>query len=153
MIVEINESDLEISESYQCLCLVKSNSFRQGCPNYGKKPECPPRKLFSEDYDLTNSLYLIATDFDLTEHAQRIRKAHLDWTEKAVYNPRYWQATARKLHEAEIEDFLKEHRAYSIERSPEGCGINVTNLCRQNRIYLEWPPRKLARIISIGAIK
>lgn len=153
MIVPINKDDLEISKSYQCMCLIRSNSFRQGCPNYGKKKGCPPRTLFNEDHDLNKPLYLIATDFDLTEHAQKIRKAHLNWTEKAVYNPRYWQATARRLHEKEIGDFLKEHVEYSIERSPEGSGINVDRLCRLQGIILEWPPRKLTRVVSIGARK
>ena len=153
MIREIEKNSLEISERYQCLCLKRSNSFRKGCPNYGKKNGCPPRSLFNEDYDLTKPIYLITTDFELTEHAQRIRAVHLNWTERAVYNPRYWQATARKLHEKEVREFLKEHNSYSIERSPEGSGINVDRLCKLCDILLEWPPRKLTRIVSIGAIK
>jgi hypothetical protein len=38
MIVSITRMDLEISNKYQHMCLQKSNSFRNGCPNYGKKP-------------------------------------------------------------------------------------------------------------------
>lgn len=153
MILEIDRKNLEISQSYQCLCLTRSNSFRQGCQNYGKKKGCPPRSLFNEDYNLDEPLYLIATDFELIEHAKKIRNAHLDWTEKAVYNPRYWQATARKVHEVEIQEFLRVHPNYQVERSPEGAGINVDSLCRQNGINLEWPPRKLTRMVSIGAKK
>jgi len=88
------------------MCLCRSNSFRKGCPNYGKKPGGPPRNLFDEDYDLSEPLYLIATDFDLTDHVKRIRRAHPSWTEKAIYNPRYWQATARKKHNEEVLEFL-----------------------------------------------
>lgn len=153
MIVQINKKNLEISESYQCMCLIKSNSFRQGCPNYGKKLGCPPRSLFNEGYSLDEPIYLIATDFDLTKGTQRIRENHPKWTEKAVYNPRYWQPTAKKLHEKEIQQFLEEHKGYAIERSPEGAGINVDRLCRLEGIELEWPPRKITRIVSIGAMK
>jgi len=96
---------------------------------------------------------LIATDFDLTDHVKRIGRAHPSWTEKAIYNPRYWQARARRLHEYEIVDFLELNPNHSIERSPEGSGINVDQLCKSLGIILEWPPRKLTRIVSIGAIK
>jgi predicted metal-binding protein len=152
MIIKIDVHDLEISREYQCMCLKRSNSFRNGCPNYGRKAGCPPRKLFNEDYDLNKPVYLIATDFDLTQQTGRIRKMHPDWTEKAVYNPRYWQATARKVHEVEILEFLLINPSYRVERSPEGAGINVDNLCRNYGINLEWPPRKVARVVSIGAI-
>ena len=153
MIVKIEAHDLEISRIYQCMCLKKSNSFRHGCPNYGKREGCPPRNLFDEDYDLDRPIYLIATDFDLTKQADRIRRAHPDWTEKAIYNPRYWQNTARKIHSNEISDFLKENPEYTIEKSPEGAGINIDKLCRDYGILLEWPPRKFTRVVSIGAIK
>lgn len=151
MIVPITRMDLEISNKYQHMCLQKNNSFRNGCPNYGKKPGCPPRNLFNEDYDLTKPIYLISTDFDLTDHVQRIKIAHPIWTEKAIYNPRYWQAKARKLHEKDIADFLSEHPEYFVERSPEGAGINVNDLCTKLGINLEWPPRKITRIVSVGA--
>lgn len=94
---------------------------------------------------------MISTDFDLTDHVQRIKIAHPIWTEKAIYNPRYWQAKARKLHEKDIVDFLIEHPEYSVERSPEGAGINVNDLCTKLGITLEWPPRKITRIVSVGA--
>jgi len=152
MIIQIEKNNLKISEKYQCLCLARSNSFRNGCPNYGNKKGCPPRNLFNEDYNLNEPLYLISTDLELTEHTNRIRSAHPDWTEKAVYNSRYWQATARKLHEIEIQQFLKQHVGYVIERSPEGSGIDVDGLCKQIGIVLEWPPRTLSRTVSIGAI-
>jgi predicted metal-binding protein len=153
MIIQFDKSILEISVKYQGICLCKSNSFRNGCPNYGKKPGCPPRNLFSEDYDLREPIYLIATDFDLTEHAQKIRNAHPNWTEKAIYNSRYWQNTARNRHLDEIQEFMSAHPNYSIERSPEGSGINIDSLCRQQGIVLEWPPRKVSRVVSIGAIR
>jgi predicted metal-binding protein len=153
MIISINIQDLEISREYQCMCLKKSNSFRNGCPNYGKREGCPPRNLFHEEYNLNEPIYLIATDFDLTQQTNKIRRAHPDWTEKAIYNPRYWQNTARKTHLSEISNFLKENPNYTIERSPEGAGINIDKLCSSYGINLEWPPRKITRVVSIGAIK
>ncbi len=153
MIIQIKREDLEISRKYQAACLKCGGSFRHGCPNYGKKEGCPPRRLFSEDYDLDKLIYLISTDFDLEPHTGKIRETHPNWTEKAVYNPRYWQATARKLHALDVENFLLGHSGYVVERTPEGSGINVDALCRKFGIVLEWPPRKLTRLISIGAMK
>jgi hypothetical protein len=88
MIIEINKNFLEISKTYQCSCLIRSHSFPRGCPNYGRKNGCPPRNLFDQDYDLKNPLYLISTDFDMTEQSSKIRLMHPNWTEKAIYNPR-----------------------------------------------------------------
>lgn len=153
MIVKIDVRDLEISRSYQCMCLKKSSSFRQGCPNYGKKEGCPPRNLFDEDYDLNSPIYLIATDFNLTKQADRIRITHPDWTEKAIYNPRYWQNTARRIHSGEISDFLKENPEYTIEKSPEGAGINIDKLCRDYGIILEGHLEKLQELFLLERLK
>ena len=153
MIIQIKKEDLEISKKYQCLCLSRGGSFRNGCPNYGKKEGCPPRRLFSEDYDLDKPIYLISSDFDIFNHSEKIREKHPGWTEKAIYNPRYWQATARKIHRLDIGKFLSAYPNYAVERSPEGAGVNVDALCKSVGIILEWPPRKLTRLISLGAIR
>lgn len=153
MIAQIDPQDLEISVKYQHMCLVRGGSFRLGCPNYGKKKGCPPRALISEVFDFEKPLYLICSDINLEDRVKSIRESHPDWSEKAVYNPRYWQPGARKEHEREIISFLKNYKNQYVERTPEGAGVNVDALCRRYGIKLEWPPRKITRIVSIAGMR
>lgn len=153
MILQIDLKDLEISVKYQHMCLRRGGSFRAGCPNYGKKKGCPPRELISDVLDLDKPAYLILTEINLEERVKPIREAHLDWSDKAVYNPRYWQPAARKEHEKTITEFLENYENQYIERNPEGAGVNVDAVCKKYGIELEWPPRKITRIVSIAGTR
>ncbi|VVB80654.1 Uncharacterised protein [uncultured archaeon] len=150
MIIRVNPEDLEISTRYQHMCLQRERSFRHGCPNYGKKKGCPPRELISDVFDFSKSIYLICTNIDLEARVKPIRESHPDWTEKAVYSPRYWQPGARKEHEREIKEFLGGHENQYVEKTPEGARLNVDSLCRKYGIELEWSPRKITRIIALA---
>jgi predicted metal-binding protein len=150
MIIQIKPSDLEISSEYQHMCLKRGGSFRKGCPNYGKKEGCPPRELISKIFDFNKPIYMICTEIDLEKRVKHIRENHPDWTEAAIYNPRYWQPAARKVHEAEIEKFLETYLGVYVERTPEGAGINIDSLCRKYGVELEWPPRKITRLVSLA---
>ncbi|GIU69961.1 MAG: hypothetical protein KatS3mg002_1197 [Candidatus Woesearchaeota archaeon] len=60
-----------------------------------------------------------------------------DW-----YNPRRWQAIARKEHSIELETFIQKYPGLTINRFPEAHGINLTGLMHNIGIELswQWPP-------------
>jgi len=149
-IINIDPKIIKFSNKVQSLCLQTSKSFPKGCPNYAKKPGCPPQPLINGIFDLQKPIYLIYTDFEIKKVAERMRKKHHDWTEKQGYNPRYWQGTARKQHKLELKEFLETHPKTITNKNPEAHGVNVNNLMNKIGINLEWPPRKLSRIISLG---
>lgn len=149
-IIKINPTIIKFSPKIQNLCLQTSKSFPKGCPNYAKKSGCPPQPLINEIFDFQEPMYLIYTDFDIKKVAKRMRTKHHDWTIKQCHNPRYWQGTARKQHKLELEKFLQQYPEATINKNPEAHGVNVNNLMNKIGINLEWPPRKLSRIISLG---
>jgi len=154
-IIQINPKIIEYSQKIQTYCFKKGGSFRKGCPNYGKKQGCPPNQpLINKIFDFDKPIYLIYTNFDVKEIAERMAQKHPEWTEKQCYNSRYWQQTARNLHEKEIEKFLEKNKQVIVKKSPEAHGVNIHSLMWQaTKIKLEWPPRNLTRLVSLAGYK
>jgi hypothetical protein len=149
-ILKIPVEKLYISSKIQDLCLRKGKSFPNGCPNYGKKLGCPPQPLLDKIFDLAKPSYLIYTEFNVRNFAEKMQSKHPNWTEKQCYNPRYWQQTAREQHTLELDRFLEQYPNTTTNRCPEGHGLNVHVLMFNLGIKLEWPPRNLTRIVSLG---
>jgi predicted metal-binding protein len=155
MIIQIDPTDIYFAKEIQEMCLRKGGSFPKGCPNYRKKQGCPPNQpLIDEIFDFQKPLYLIYTEFNVKKFADKMRKKHPKWTERQCYNSRYWQSTARKEHKKELERFLNQYPKTMINTSPEANGVNLHSLMlKATGIKLEWPPRKISRIVSFGAYK
>ena len=80
-----------------------------------------------------------------------MKEKHNDWSIAQQYNCRYWQSTARMHHREELERFKQEHQNLTINLCPEAHGVHVHELMIDTaNIELEWPPRNLARVISIA---
>jgi len=152
MIVKIDPEIIPFGEYVQDFCKNPYPLHSKGCPNYGKKQGCPPCSLIDKELDFKRDLYLIYTEFKIGEFAERMKEKYPHWTEKQTYNCRLWQPRARKEHNLEIEKAKKE---YSIDviKSPEAKGVNVNLLMAKIGIKLEWPPRKITRVVSIGGYK
>jgi predicted metal-binding protein len=153
MIVRINPKDISYLNAEKFCCLPYRN-HSHGCPNYGKKVGCPPDiSPIEKLLDLNKDLYLIYTEFNIGEHAEKMRRLHPEWTDKQVYCCLYWQPKARKLQRLEEEKFKKEKSINLILTSPEAMGVNITSLMNKIGIKLEWPPRKVTRLVSLGGVK
>ena len=150
-IIKFKPKQIHFTKAIQKLCLRKGGSFPKGCPNYNKKQGCPPQPLINEVFDLKKPMYLIYTNFSIKKVANRMQRKHPEWSEKMCYNPRYWQQTARKQHKLELEKFLQKYPDMIINRCPEAHGVNVHKLMSDiAKITLEWPPKNLTRIVSVG---
>lgn len=149
MIKKINPDIIYFNKNVQKLCLRTSKSFPNGCPNYGKKEGCPPTPLINKVLDFKKEVYVIWTEFPVGEYASVMKKKHPSWSEKQCYCLRYWQPKARKMHYAEIEEHRKKYGFDKVINCPEGNGVNVAGLMMKIGIKLEWPPRKITRIISL----
>ena len=153
MIIKIKPELIAYDERMQDFCKLPYPQHPNGCPNYGKKPGCPPnQKLISDVLNLDKDIYLIYTEFNVGKFAERMKKKHPRWTEKQRYCCLYWQGKARKEHSEELEKVKKE---YNIEviKSPEAYGVNINVMMIKLGIKLEWPPRKITRIVSLGGYK
>lgn len=149
MIIELNPKIIPFERKIQSLCRYPYYRHPRGCPNYGK-PGCPPNQpLINEVLDFQKKIYLIYTEFDLGEHARKIKKLYPNWSEHQIYCVLYWQPRARKIHRQEEEKASKRYH-FDCIAGPEACGVNVTEIMRRIGTILEWPPRKITRLISLG---
>ena len=152
MIMRIDSGKIPFGRYVQEFCKNKYPGYEKGCPNYNSKVGCPPCELINEILDLDKDLFLVYTEFEIGKFAERMKKAHPGWTEKQCFNSRLWQTRARKEHRLEVERFKKEYNMEVISQ-PERKGVDINLLFSRIGIKLEWPPRKLARVVSLAGWK
>ncbi|NIN69704.1 MAG: hypothetical protein GTO63_34475, partial [Anaerolineae bacterium] len=59
------------------LCTRPYHGHPKGCPNYGKRPSCPPAApLLGEVLDLDHAVYAVWNRFDFAGHVARMRARH-----------------------------------------------------------------------------
>jgi hypothetical protein len=152
---------LRFSRGIQGLCAKRFYNHPHGCPNFGKgpdaRPECPPNAtLIDKILDLERDIYVIYTPFEVGRFADQMLERHPEWGARMIYNPRYWQPTARKLHRLDIADAIEELGLEKVTDSPEGHGVNVSLLMKRAGIGLSWvwPPEhsleNLTYRVSLG---
>lgn len=139
------------------LCCRRYPNHPHGCPNYGKKPGCPPAApLLPDVLDLSKPVYAIWNVFDFKAHCDKMRQKHPTWSDRQVTNCLYWQGTARKQLREEICVFLDQHLLgldWVILGCPEASGVNVTETMRSISIELEWPPKTITyQVVLVGSI-
>lgn len=141
--------------SPRAMCVLAYKNHKKGCPNYGKKLDCPPVvPMFDQIFDMSKPIYAIFSTYDLFSHIQKMRNSHPEWTETQLLNVLYWQGTARKhLKEniAKFNEMFREQGYYSTT-SPEAMGVDVTLTMRNAGIELEWPARKTVYKVAFAGI-
>lgn len=116
----------------------------KGCPNYGKKAECPPfAPLVGDFIDLSKNHWFIISRFDLASHVEKMklkpRKDGKAWTEKQARCVLYWQKSVVNKLEAACVVFAKlEDLVYTLV--PEAMGVHVIKTARQFNIPIKTRP-------------
>ena len=137
------------------LCVKPYYNHPKGCPNFSKKPGCPPECSQLKDLILLNikqPIYAIFNKFNFKEHCDRMRAKHPEWTQRQVECCLYWQGTARKSLKEKVKMFLTKHPHYDIVTCPEGNGVNITETMKNAGIILEWPPVNYTYQIMLAGI-
>jgi predicted metal-binding protein len=125
----------------------------KGCPNVGKSDRCPPNApLFESVYDMTKPIYAVVNEFPLADHVRRMREKHPNWGDRQLYCVLYWQGAARKQLDKKVKEALAGLPGYTATTCPEGMGVQVTKTMENIGVFLEWPPRNIARHIAILAM-
>ena len=162
MIHKIDSSKIIYDKRMQGLCKLPFHGHAKGCPNFGKKLGCPPDiPLIDKVFDFNSDMFVIYTTFPVGEFAERMRVGHPEWSEhpRQWYNPRLWQGTARRDHRFEVEKFMGQYSGFEVNGTPEGHGVNVTELMKEVGVELEWgwPPEhsleNKSYIVSLGGKK
>ncbi len=104
MIKKIDTDKIPYDNHIRALCKTPYYGHPKGCPNYNKKEGCPPQRLIADFFDLEKDLYLIFTEFNIGEFAEKMRLAHPEWKESDY--PDNPKKTAEFV--SSIEDKLKQ---------------------------------------------
>lgn len=142
-------------KSPRSMCVLPYKNHKKGCPNYGKKPDCPPNvPMFDKVFDINKPIYAIFSTYDLHSHTEKMRKLHPNWTETQLLNVLYWQGTARKMLKESISKFnqIYKDKGYFSTTSPEAMGVDVTKTLQNAGIQLEWPARDTVYKVAFAGI-
>ena len=135
---------LVLDERAREWCTLPYPDHKHGCPNYGKKPECPPfAPLVGDFIDLDKNYWFIIIKFDLGSHVAEMklkpRKDGKAWTDKQARCVLYWQKSVVKKLEAACIDFAKMlDLVYTLV--PEAMGVHVIKTVRQFDIPIKTRP-------------
>lgn len=124
-------------------CVLPYPNHIAGCPNFGKRSDCPPKTAYFLDvYD--PQVLIASLCFDFQNYLEIKKQIHSDWTDKALRNSRHFQNHLRMALRKEINDALErpELADYAAVYNPEAMGVNVHATCRKVGLELEWPPEK-----------
>ena len=133
------------------LCRKPYPGHPRGCPNWGKRDTCPPRRpLLLDLLDLSKPVYCIFNTFDLGCHVAKMRRRHPDWSDRKLRCCLYWQGTARKQLRERAAAFLQARPECIVIYVPEATGVNVTATMASIGIQLQWPPRTVTYQVALA---
>lgn len=125
------------------LCRRPYPDHPHGCPNYGKRSDCPPHApFFPRAYDTSAPNYLAVVKFDFAKYLEERRVIHPDWTERALRNPRHYQGHLR----ADLSRFVGQIMpqmdcGYEPIFNPEAMGVDIASMFPKVGLQWEFPPQ------------
>jgi len=120
------------------LCTLPYPNHPKGCPMVGKKNICPPFAPYVIDFfDLTKSIYIVHSEFDLESHAAEMKKRHPHWSDRQARCLLYWQGKSRKQLKERVTWAMMKKNADKVTYCPEAMGVNVFVTCRLSGLHLD----------------
>ncbi len=143
-----------LNPEVRSLCAKPYPGHNKGCPNFGKKPGCPPQaSLGNEIIDFIKPIYAIWNVFDLAKHVNKMREAHPNWSWRQLVCCLYWQPKARKQLRVEIIKFRESVPNQIILQCPEANGFNITATMLSIKEHLQWPPITITyQVVLAGSL-
>lgn len=144
---------LEIDYKCRNYCKIPYYNHPNGCPNFGKHNNCPPKvKLFEDIFNIDKDLFFIVEEFNLKNHIEQMKIKHPRWSEYQLRNLLYWQGGVRKRLKEKTEKFIKENDNTMIfTLLPEAMGVMIINTAIKLGIPIEKTPQnKVFKIALVG---
>ena len=122
-------------------CKLPYPNHPDGCPNY---PECinKTKAIGFGEYNW----YAVVEEFDLEEHAKRMKANHPKWTNRQCRCLLYWQGSLRKRLLAKAKTIGGD----IILPIPEAYGINIFETMMKVGVVIERNPRIVRKVMFIG---
>lgn len=119
-------------------CKLPYHNHPKGCPNYGKRKECPPQsKYITEIININKPIFMVFSEFDLEKHISKMRKKHPQWSNHQLRNVLYWQSTSKKQMKERVKKAQSILGTKVIIYMPESNGINVYATAFHSGLKLE----------------
>lgn len=138
---------LDITEKTKEWCKLPYPDHTNGCPNFGKREDCPPTKIILTN-EISEPFYFIGVKFDLEEHAKKMKERNPEWTDRQCRCVLYWQPKVRKVLKDTCENFIK-NKNLVYYTCPEALGLNLFTTCAKHGIKLDHNPQKIVWKIAI----
>lgn len=130
-------------------CQLPYPKHPKGCPNYGKRDDCPPNQPYFLDL-FRPEVRVAFLKFDFETYLDWRRAQHPTWTNRALRNPWYFQSHLDANLEREIKK-LNGADGFAPVYTAEAMGANMHLTCLRAGVGLEWPPTKNMYRVAILA--
>ena len=157
MQAKIDSSKLVIDCEVRFLCYKPYPNHPKGCPNFSKRPTCPPTAPFIEDfYTISKGFWIVWIEYDFAAHVAHMARKYPNWSQRQKECCLYWQGTANKMLREAIADqeyYLEGTGNWETTYCPEAMGVNVTATMKNLNVILEWPPQNIVRKVALIGIR
>ncbi len=150
----------ECADKQKCLsprsmCINAYKGHKNGCPNFGKVPTCPPHipSMYDQIFDISD-VYAVVTKFYLLDYFNKRRIKNPTLAEGQIRNIRAWQPIALKENDYAVSEFYRENpdkKDYVSTRMLECMGVNVIKTMKDVGVELHFPVQDYAYRISFIA--
>jgi len=129
-------------------CQLPYPNHPKGCPNFNKKPTCPPKAKWIEEL-VKPPYFLVGVKFNLKTHITRMRAKHPKWSEKQLKCLLYWQPHINKKLRQTAERLASQIPNSTVLYTPEANGVHIFKTCETIGITLERNPKNYVWKIAI----
>jgi hypothetical protein len=141
--------------SPRSMCINPYKNHKNGCPNFGVLPTCPPNIpcMYDEIFDVSD-VYAVVTSFNLKEFFDKRRNNRPDLPEGQIRNLRVWQPVAIKENDYALSEFYKEYpilKDYVSTRLLECMGVDVVNTMKKVGVNITFPVEDYAYRVAFVA--
>ncbi len=141
--------------SPRSMCIKPYKNHKNGCPNFGKLPTCPPNIpcMYDQVFDVSD-VHAVVTKFNLEEYYNERREKRPDLHEGQIRNIRNWQPTAIKENDYAISELYKDNQIkkdYVSTRLLECMGVEVVKTMEKVGIKIKFPVKEYAYRVAFVA--
>ena len=144
---------IEINHICRGYCKLPYPNHPNGCPNFNKNPNCPPKvQIVEEVFDINKDLFFVVEKFNLKTHVEQTKLNHPKWSELQLKNVLYWQGSVRKnLREKVIQYIHETDNSMIYTLLPEAMGVMVIDTAQKIGIPIERNPKNnVFKIALVG---
>ena len=130
-------------------CQLPYPGHEKGCPNY---PQCLDKHpIFTEKLEKEFEWFAVIEEFNLEEHAKKMKEKHPEWTTKQCRNLLYWQKAVRQRLKQKAHSKANFWIGDIVLEIPEACGINVILTMLKAGVPMEIKnPKIIRKVMFVG---